>query len=434
MEPIAEWFKEERGIDYNSIQKWYVEPVVGDRLACQFATQKIKYLDGQEPRFGFPKGTKASLLFGPSDSQAQSAFLTEGETDAMRLDQELRDHELIAQVVALPGVASWQDAWAAKFDKYKRVFVVLDNDTDYAVRATVDKQWLKIKRALGNKAVRVTLPDNVKDVCEFFEAFEWQVFQDLIDESLVSTQYTALNLNDEPIPTDWLIDGMIAKGDLHLIMGDPGAGKSWLTMSIAVQAAKGQAWAGRKIDRPLRVLYVDEENPESVIYERLVELGYDDLAAPNIRYLSRQGIRLDGEADKLIEDAQLYEPDLIVLDSLNRIHTLEENSAGDMARLFNDGIKLLAQATGAAVILIHHTNKSDGSGYRRSRGSGDIVAAVDTAFDVRRDKSPSGQHLVSVFPFKARRGETRKSLVRWHREQGRASFESVHTPTEDSVI
>lgn len=74
---------------------------------------------------------------------------------------------------------------------------------------------------------------------------------------------------------------------------------------------------------------------------------------------------------------------LIALDSLTRIHTQDENAAGAMSALHNDGIKPLARDTGAAVIIIHHTNKGQGSAYTRARGSTDIVYAMDAGIDVR---------------------------------------------------
>lgn len=48
---------------------------------------------------------------------------------------------------------------------------------------------------------------------------------------------------------------------------------------------------------------------------------------------------------------------LIVLDTLSRIHQLDENSNGDMGFLIAR-LELLASTTGAAVLYVHHTSKS----------------------------------------------------------------------------
>lgn len=200
----------------------------------------------------------------------------------------------------------------------------------------------------------------------------------------------------------WLVEDFICRGDIHLLIGEPGIGKSWLTMAMAVAIANGDTmFLGHSIKEHGRVLYVDEENPEDLIYDRFRKLGIDRSTARNIRYLNNAGIRLDGsDADVLVEEALDFEPSLVVLDSLTRFHTEDENHAGAMAALFHNAIKPLARETGAGVVLIHHANKTDSnSSYKRSRGSGDITASVDSGFDVRE----TGENSLVMATFKSRR-------------------------------
>jgi len=51
----------------------------------------------------------------------------------------------------------------------------------------------------------------------------------------------------------------------------------------------------------------------------------------DLRYLNNQGIRLDRKPDEFVEEAMAYNPTLIVLDSLTRLHTDDENAAGAMS-------------------------------------------------------------------------------------------------------
>jgi RecA-family ATPase len=147
-----------------------------------------------------------------------------------------------------------------------------------------------------------------------------------------------------------------------------------------------------------KVLYIDEENPHDVVYHRLRQLGAENL--DNLRYLHRQGVRLDRNFDKLLDEAIAYEPSMIVLDSLTRFHTRDENNAGEMAKLFNDSINVLCRETGAAVIILHHTNKSDSnSSYVKTRGSSDIGAAVDCGIEARK----TGANIFNLVHFKSRR-------------------------------
>jgi RecA-family ATPase len=194
---------------------------------------------------------------------------------------------------------------------------------------------------------------------------------------------------------------MICGGDIHMLIGEPSIGKSWITMGMAIAVAgNAPTFLQRDVLTHGRVLYIDEESPQDLIYHRLHRLGLNPEIAKNIRYLSNENIRLDKQADDIVTEALDYDPELIILDSLTRFHTEDENNAGAMATLFNDALKPLARKTGAAVVLIHHANKTDSnSSYKRSRGSGDITAGADCGYDVRA----IAERTVAVSNYKSRR-------------------------------
>ena len=79
------------------------------------------------------------------------------------------------------------------------------------------------------------------------------------------------------------------------------------------------------------MLYVDEENPEALVPHRLRKLGLTPEGAKNVRYLHRQGVRLDRRPELILDEALDWQPTLIVLDSLTRLHTKDENNAGEIA-------------------------------------------------------------------------------------------------------
>src|SRR5690606_29160652 len=72
-------------------------------------------------------------------------------------------------------------------------------------------------------------------------------------------------------------------------------------------------------------------------------------------------------------------PVLIVIDTLARaMKGGDENSAQDMGAL-NDAVSALIQATGACVMLVHHSGKNKASG---ARGSSALLGAIDTEIEV----------------------------------------------------
>lgn len=72
---------------------------------------------------------------------------------------------------------------------------------------------------------------------------------------------------------------------------------------------------------------------------------------------------------------------VLIIDSMIRFHSADENSATQMAPIMAS-LRQLA-TVGASIVVLHHKPKSDTSAYR---GSSDIVAGADAAFAlVKRD-------------------------------------------------
>jgi hypothetical protein len=353
---------------------------------------------GERRRFYFDKGKQPALYMQDTIRPSSTVFLVEGETDTMRLQQELRDDGTDTSVVGLSGINTWRSELAETFENADRVLVILDNDYDYMVVDQVEKAWRDIRNDLGKKARRVRLPHNVKDVCEFFDLYDLEHLRLVAKKGTGTSRYKPLDLTKPPPPPKWLIQDLVSLGDVTLLPGDPGLGKSWLTMGMCVAVAEG--WTHllhSEVKKQGRVLYVDGENPDDVVYHRLNKLGLTNKGQQNIRYLWNQGIRLDRNAEEFLDEALDFEPELIVLDSLTRLHTKDENNNGEISALFNDGIQPLARETGAAVLLIHHTNKAGGT-----RGATDIEGSVDNVL-----------HIVSagnMGKFLLRQGKSRRRL------------------------
>ncbi len=390
------WFEYNKGINAETLEafgvhsdndyEWVVFPYPnGD---------KKRYIGPGKRSFASEKGLHLGLFHGPMED-ASYCFIVEGETDTMRLWQEG-----IHNVYGIPGAYGLKDADADTLKQYDTIYVVLDNDADYNTEAKIEKAWTSIRSKLGPQAKRIVLPEDVKDIVEFFESYTMDTFKMIVKDCKAGRyHYNALNLNTPPPDYRWLVDGVIAQGDTTLLVGEPNVGKSWISLSLAVAMANGDSeWIKWPLNHHGRVLYVDEENPHDVVYHRLKQLGLKNM--DNIRYLHRQGVRLDRRFDRFLDEAVSYQPSLIVLDSLTRLHTQDENNAGAMASLFNDSINVLTKETGAAIIVLHHTNKGDASSsYTRTRGSSDIGAAVDCGLEARAE-APGRFRLIH---FKSRR-------------------------------
>lgn len=400
-----------RGISQETADAFHVEMTVEGEIKFPYP-QGVKLRREQDGKrtFRWEPGSTQTIYHRPGqvDSYHDVAFLVEGETDTMRLWQEIGES---VDVVGIPGIESWKPEWADMFDRTSRVYVVLDNDTDPYVKARVEAAYDEIQRALGNRVRRVRLPSGVKDICEYFQEHSRDDFRELLKNPV--SRYTPLDFHEmnKPREIDWMVENLIPAGSINILFGNPYVGKSILSQSLATAVVKRQpTWLGLPLKRHGKVLYVDEENPEQDVFRRLHRMGIRPEDAPNFRYLLDQDIRLDRDPGALLEEAEVYRPDLIVIDSLTRVHTKDENSAGDMSALFNDGIKPLSRKTGATVLILHHANKVDASesnAYQRMRGSIDIGGSADTSIEASMMNAPGW---VVVNQFKLRGGIPHKPI------------------------
>jgi len=394
-----EWFENERGISQKTLDSFNVRVEDGTAIFPYATGERYRKQEDGKRTFAWTSGSEVSLFKSPNPAGAKTVFLCEGETDTMRLWQELGGK---IPVYGLPGITTWKSSFTPEFEGVERIYIVLDNDIDYNVASRVNESYKLIRQDLGYRAHRIYLPSHTKDICEFFNAHDLDAFRKLVS-STPASRFKPLDLKAKPPPINWLVKQFICKGDVTLLMGNPGLGKSFLAMDLAVSIAEGhKTWLGMPLTTSTnRVLYIDEENPVDLIYDRMLKLGLTAKGATNLRYLHRQSIWLDRDPEEVLDEAMAFKPDLIIIDALARIHTGDENSANVMASLFRSGIAPLARDTGAAVVVIHHAVKGEHSNsFVRARGSGDISASVDSGIDVR----PTGTiGKFSVSMYKSRR-------------------------------
>jgi hypothetical protein len=170
---------------------------------------------------------------------------------------------------------------------------------------------------------------------------------------------------------EWVVYNLIPARGITMIAGEPGAGKTWLALSLARSLTFGDDFLGRRT-QTAKVLYIDRENPLSLIRDRLqVLFGGSSEFRP-------WGLWCPDEPP-LIGDPRLLEfaqqAPVLIIDSMIRFHKADENSATQMAPVMAS-LRQLA-TLGASIVILHHKSKSETSSYR---GSSDIVAGADAVF------------------------------------------------------
>lgn len=157
-----------------------------------------------------------------------------------------------------------------------------------------------------------------------------------------------------------------------LIVAQEGVGKSFLALEIGFAKATGYDLTGIGITGPGNgVVYFSKEDPPEIIEERLQALvpfiKSDEVLtrADGLEIVSLYGRPATLASEKSVLNEKLIRQiiktgsgkDLLIFDTLRKLHDLEENSSGEMKVLL-EIFDRIALETGAAVLLIHHTNKS----------------------------------------------------------------------------
>lgn len=211
-------------------------------------------------------------------------------------------------------------------------------------------------------------------------------------------------IGTEPLPRRWLFVKILPFGKVGTIVAPGGTGKSQALIQIGVSVVTGSplfgVWEAGETGSVLMLLAEDDEEE---IHRRLNniigQLAFaGDIAAisalrTNLIIKSMVGennlmtetnqsreVQQTGYVDRLIATAaQIPDLKLIVIDPASRFRGGDENAAQDTTR-FVEAIERVAQATGATILIAHHTNKGSTqateANQNASRGSSALADGV----------------------------------------------------------
>jgi hypothetical protein len=184
----------------------------------------------------------------------------------------------------------------------------------------------------------------------------------------------------------WLCKGIIPHATLGVIYGASGSGKTFLAFDLIAALTLGRDWRGHRTPRPIAPLWIAAEGVEDMrkrVTGLCTHLGVPVADLP---------MRFIGEAPNFLEEldvkallGQIKKQgtgfDVIVIDTLAQVMPGgNENSGEDMGKVLGY-CRAISRATGAMVILIHHSGKDESKG---ARGWSGLRAASDFEIEVLR--------------------------------------------------
>jgi putative DNA primase/helicase len=236
--------------------------------------------------------------------------------------------------------------------------------------------------------------------------------------------------------------GVLWRGKSTLLGGDPGLGKSLVTVDIAARVSRGDPWpcTSAKTEPGTVLMISAEDEPEDTIVPRLVAAGAD---LDRIQFF--EGVRdasangharpeqflLDRHVDVLRSwpDIQHKRISLVVVDPISAFMGRADSHNNAEVRALLSALGTVAAEKRFAALVVTHLNKGSGANAMyRFTGSLGFIAAARAAFAVVRDPQDQDQRLVlpvkvnlgpdsSGFSYRVSVDDNDKPIVKWGDER-----------------
>jgi hypothetical protein len=182
----------------------------------------------------------------------------------------------------------------------------------------------------------------------------------------------------------WLIDGVLPEAELGVVYGESGSGKTFLAFDIAAAVCQGTDWRNLNVVQK-NVAYVCAEGLSGFLQRAEAYAQHHKL-----RDLKNFFVIKDAPNLLLVDDVKALigkltaSPvgiGLVIVDTLAQVMPgANENASEDMGKAVYH-CKQIHRATGAMVVLVHHSGKDAAKG---ARGHTSLRAAADMELEVSR--------------------------------------------------
>ena len=205
------------------------------------------------------------------------------------------------------------------------------------------------------------------------------------------TEFTAAALEKMSFPPiNWIVPGYIVEG-CTLLAGAPKLGKSWLALDIAVAVARGGMCMGAIECERGDVLYLALEDNPRRLQSRMRKLTMSEFSWPEGLAFATESPRSDdGGLDKIRAWARACKwPRLVIVDVLAMFKATRTGQEGlyDLDYRSVKALQELASELGIAVVVVHHTRKSQDQvdPFEKVSGTLGLSGAADSTLVLSRD-------------------------------------------------
>jgi RecA-family ATPase len=245
----------------------------------------------------------------------------------------------------------------------------------------------------------------------------------------------------------WLWPQRLPLGKFAILAGDPGLGKSYLTLDIAARISLGGPWPdGARSGKASNVLIISvEDGKEDTIVPRLMSLG---AALPNIHIIDSivesdtetAGFNLQDHLLLLEEEIIRTEATLLILDPILAFTGAKKDThkASDVRAVLAP-LASMADRTMCVILAIMHMNKRSGelNSIYRITSSLDFAAAARSVQVVGKDPEDENRRILapvkmnlSAMPSSLRYGFSSDGAFSWYGETSLQADDILQAPSQ----
>jgi hypothetical protein len=202
----------------------------------------------------------------------------------------------------------------------------------------------------------------------------------------------------------WLWEGRIPLGKITVLDGDPGVGKSTVTLTIAAKVSTGSPFPDGSRPEPADVILLSaEDDIGDTIRPRLEAAGADlgrCWVLPDVQPEPDKPPRppeLPADLDVIESMVKDKQAALIIVDPLMAFLAGQVDSHRDQdIRRVLASMAYMAARTGCAVLIVRHMNKGQGSALYRGSGSIGIVGAARAGLIAGPDPDDDSRRVLAM--------------------------------------
>lgn len=180
---------------------------------------------------------------------------------------------------------------------------------------------------------------------------------------------------------EWVVKGLFPKRFTSILFGEPGCGKTWIALDLALKLSLGEMVFGHFQATKSRVLLFEGDAPTTLLKERLKKFNCQ-LSDDYFKYVNRyeaeeEGIELNlsdwNDRPNFERYVSTYNPDFVIIDTL--VSFSEDESDAENMRTVIDFLRYIAEKYDCHILIIHHSRKREGGTTRTTLDQSDVIGS-----------------------------------------------------------